>query len=253
MSTVPALAFRERLTSLRLSAGWAMGVLLTRLFRGYGSSRSIRNLVYASFVAIGLATSGVSADPVRIAALGDSLTHGYGLTPEDGFVPQLSAWLADKGADVSMINAGVSGDTTAGGRARVDWTLAEGVDGLIVALGGNDVLRGIDPADARRNLAAILERADRDGIPVLLVGISVPPNYGPDYQSAFAAIYPELAEEYGSLLYPDFLGALTVDEDISSAVAKYMQADAIHPNAEGVARIVADMGPSVLNLVARAR
>ena len=192
------------------------------------------------------------AEPVRIAALGDSLTQGFGLPPEDGFVPQLSGWLETRGAEVVLINAGVSGDTTAGGAARIDWTLSDGVDGLIVALGGNDVLRGIDPGAARANLTQILARAGEDGIPVLLVGITVPPNYGPDYQAAFEAIYPDLAQEFGTLLYPDFLTAIS-SEDRATAIARYMQADAIHPNAEGVARIVEDMGPSVLELVEQLR
>lgn len=197
--------------------------------------------------------SAASADPARIAALGDSLTQGYGLPNGEGFVPQLQAWLDSQGADATVLNAGVSGDTTAGGFSRVDWTLSDGVDALIVALGGNDVLRGIDPAASRANLDGILSRADTAGIPVLLVGIVVPANYGPDYQAQFSAIYPDLAAAHGALLYPDFLRALDQGGDLAEVRQTLMQDDGIHPNAKGVALIVADMGPSVLELVDRVK
>lgn len=187
-----------------------------------------------------------------IAALGDSLTQGYGLPQDEGFVPQMQAWLDERGADVRLINAGVSGDTTAGGRARVEWTLTDEVEGMIVALGGNDLLRGIDPATARANLKAILEAAEARGVPVLLVGMTAPGNYGVEYKAAFDAIYPELAEAHGVLLAGDFLDPLTSIEDRSGAVQRYMQDDGIHPNADGVALIVEALGPEVLRLVERA-
>lgn len=209
----------------------------------------MRNLV----VALSFAVSSAEAQEVRVAALGDSLTQGYGLSPEKGFVPQLEAWLRGQGAEVAILNAGVSGDTTAGGVSRIDWTLTDEVDALIVALGGNDVLRGIDPVVSRANLDAILLRATERDLPVLLAGISAPGNYGPGYKTEFEAIYPELAQVYGTLLYPDFLNAITSDPDRISVVAELMQADGIHPNADGVARIVADIGPLVLELIARAR
>lgn len=197
---------------------------------------------------------GVAADAetVTVAALGDSLTQGYGLPPEDGFVAQLGDWLESEGADVTLINAGVSGDTTAGGLARIDWTLADAPDALIVALGGNDVLRGLAPDEARANLDGILTRSAAAEIPVLLVGIAIPSNYGPDYQTAFEAIYPDLAETHGALHYPDFLAALTAEADRATALRDYMQPDGIHPNAAGVALIVEAMGPSVLELVEQA-
>ena len=118
-----------------------------------------------------------AAEPVTIAALGDSLTQGFGLVPEAGFVPQLEAWLKDAGADVALINAGVSGDTTAGGLSRVGWTLTPEVDAMIVALGGNDLLRGIDPAASRANLDGILAAAAEADVPVLLVGIESPQRF----------------------------------------------------------------------------
>lgn len=202
--------------------------------------------------AVWLSVAAAPAEPVTVAALGDSLTQGYGLPQEDGFVPQLAAWLAAQGEDVALINAGVSGDTTAGGLSRVEWTLTPEVDALIVALGGNDLLRGIDPAVSRANLNGILQRAAARDLPVLLVGLEAPGNYGPDYKAAFDAIYPELAAQYGALHVASFLGALTAETDQATALQTYMQSDGIHPNAAGVARIVDALGPSVQALVARA-
>ena len=181
-----------------------------------------------------------------MVALGDSLTHGYGLPPAEGFVPQLNAWLAARDADVTVQNAGVSGDTTAGGRARLDWSLADGGDALIVALGGNDLLRGVDPASSRENLDAILTEADARGLPVLLSGMRAPGNYGPEFKRAFDAMYPELAEEHGALYDPFFLAGVAEDRSL-------WQSDGIHPNADGVAVIVERLGPMVLELAARAR
>ena len=188
-----------------------------------------------------------------VAALGDSLTQGFGLTPNDGFVPQLQAWLDGQGADVQMINAGVSGDTTAGGLSRIEWTLTPDVDALIVALGGNDLLRGIDPAASRANLSGILQVADARGLPVLLVGLEAPSNYGAEYKAAFDAIYRELAEEFGALYHENFLGALLDGNDRQTALTELMQGDAVHPNATGVALIIADIGPRVMELVSLAR
>lgn len=208
---------------------------------------------FLTALALALSTSaaaGPAAAETVIAALGDSLTHGYGLSPEDGFVPQLQRWLDDRGADVRLINAGVSGDTTAGGAARIAWTLTPEVDAVIVALGGNDVLRGIDPAVARANLDQILRTAVDADVDVLLIGIEVPANYGPEYKTAFDAIYADLADEYGALLVENFLGAILTPDPSDMRV--WLQEDGLHPNAEGVSRIVAAIGPSVLDLVQRA-
>ncbi|MEM6637353.1 MAG: arylesterase [Pseudomonadota bacterium] len=183
-----------------------------------------------------------------VAALGDSLTQGFGLPEADGFVPQLETWLRDQGYDISLINAGVSGDTTAGGLSRIGWTLTPDVDALIVALGGNDVLRGIDPAASRNNLSGVLAAATEASVPVLLVGMTAPNNYGPDYKVAFDAIYPELAAEYGTLYAESFFTGLGADGDLSKARA-LMQADGVHPNAEGVRLIVEDLGPHVAKLL----
>ena len=194
----------------------------------------------------------VQAETVTVAALGDSLTAGYGLMPDDGLVAQLEDWLTAEGADVDIINAGVSGDTTAGGLSRVDWTLTPEVDAMIVTLGGNDYLRGIDPAVSRANLDGILAAGQAAGVDMLLVGLKVGGNYGPEYKQAFEAMYTDLAEQYDVPLYPDFLSALRAQGDAAGSVARWMQADGIHPNREGVALIVADLGPVVLDLVTQA-
>ncbi len=196
--------------------------------------------------------AGPVAAEVTVAALGDSLTQGYGLPPAEGFVPQLQGWLDAHGADAEVLNAGVSGDTTAGGLSRVDWTLTPEVDAMIVALGGNDLLRGIDPATSKANLDGILAAADAAGVEVLLVGLTAPGNYGPDYKAAFDAMYAALARKWDVALVPSFLGALSDLPDRAGAMADYMQADGIHPNARGVALIVEALGPEVLDLLERA-
>ncbi len=199
---------------------------------------------------VGLATT-AQAEEVVIAALGDSLTQGYGLPAEDGFVPQLQRWLTAAGADVRLVNAGVSGDTTAGGLARVDWTLTPDVEGMIVALGGNDLLRGLDPGQARGNIDGILQAAQTADVDVLLIGMQAPGNFGPDYKTQFDQLYPELAEAYGTLLLDSFFAGLVEGDAPLDPVAlrEFFQADGIHPNAKGVAKIVAKVGPEVLALV----
>lgn len=198
-----------------------------------------------------LAPVSVAAQGLRITALGDSLTQGYGLMPGEGLVPQLETWLRGRGHAVTVLNAGVSGDTTTGGLARLDWTLADRPDAVIVALGGNDLLRGIDPALSRANLDAILSRLAAEGLPVLLVGLAAPGNYGPEYQAAFAAIYPELAELHGALLVPDLLAPLAEAVANGAPPASVMQGDMIHPNPAGVARVVEALGPRVEDLIGR--
>ncbi|KIN63302.1 Lipolytic enzyme, G-D-S-L family [Sulfitobacter noctilucicola] len=205
-----------------------------------------------ALIGIVLALAGTAqADEVVIAALGDSLTQGYGLPAQEGFVPQLQAWLDAQGADVKLINAGVSGDTTAGGLARVDWTLTPDVDAMIVALGGNDLLRGLDPAQARSNIEGILQAADRSDVEVLLVGMQAPGNFGTDYKAQFDAIYPELSRSYGSLYLDSFFAGLREENTELDPVAlrPFFQNDGIHPNADGVARIVKGIGPHVLRLI----
>ncbi|WP_386625267.1 arylesterase [Sulfitobacter geojensis] len=204
------------------------------------------------FILAGLGQAGAAlADEIVIAALGDSLTQGYGLPEKQGFVPQLQAWLDAQGAEVRLINAGVSGDTTAGGVSRVAWTLTPEVDGMIVALGGNDLLRGLGPEQARSNIDGILQAAETAEVDVLLIGMQAPGNFGPAYKSQFDAIYPELAEAYGSEFLESFFAGLSGVGDITNPLSlkEYFQADGVHPNAQGVALIVKEVGPKVLALV----
>ena len=189
----------------------------------------------------------VSQAEVTLVAFGDSLIHGYGLPQGDGFVPQLQGWLDAQGVEAVVINGGVSGDTTRGGLSRVAWTLTPEVDAMIVTLGGNDFLRGLDPAASRENISGIIDVAQAQGVDVLLTGMQAPGNYGPDYKDAFDAIYPELAQEKGVLLYESYFAGLGSEDP--AQLGNLMQADGTHPNKEGVARIVAAMGPSVLALI----
>lgn len=190
------------------------------------------------------------AEPVTVVALGDSLTAGYGVGREEGFVPRLEAWLRERGADVEVRNAGVSGDTTAGALSRVEWALGEEADALIVALGGNDFLRGVDPEVSRANLRGILEKARDKDLPVLIVGIDASGQYGPDYEAAFDGMYPALAAEFGALLEADWFEGLR-EEGVApqETRARLLQPDGLHPNAAGVERIVERLGPRVLELV----
>jgi acyl-CoA thioesterase-1 len=204
-----------------------------------------------SVAAITLLSGAAFAEPLTLAALGDSLTQGYGLPQDQGFVPQLQAWLTAQGREVTVVNAGVSGDTTAGGASRVDWTLTDDVDAMIVNLGGNDLLRGIDPAEVRGNLNTILTSADARSVPVMLVAMNAPGNWGPDYRTEFDAIYPDLAAQHGAILTQNFFAPL-LDPATGMPSAGMMQPDGIHPSAEGVARIVAAIGPEVLTLLDRA-
>ncbi|WP_406675756.1 arylesterase [Roseitranquillus sediminis] len=213
--------------------------------KAYGLLRNTRN---AGLVAV---LAGAAQAETVIAALGDSLTQGYGLPQEQGLVPQLQEWLDARGAEARVLNAGVSGDTTAGGLSRVEWTLTDEVDAMIVALGGNDILRGIDPAVSRDNIDGILGAAEAAEVEVLLVGVEAPGNYGADYKAAFDRLYVDLSEEYGTLLVESFFAPLEASGDRDTAMQAYMQPDGLHPNAAGVELIVEALGPSVLELIDR--
>ncbi|MBT7642965.1 MAG: arylesterase [Rhodobiaceae bacterium] len=181
---------------------------------------------------------------VEIVALGDSLTAGYQLAPGDGFVPQLQAYLRARGQNVRVRNGGVSGDTSAGGRARLDWVLSPSTKAVIVELGANDMLRGISPTLTRKNLEAILIELKKRNLPVLLAGMMAAPNLGPAYARAFNPIYRKLAEKYDAVYYPFFLEGIAADRSLNLA-------DGIHPNREGIAVIVKNISPSVEKLLAR--
>jgi len=232
----------------------AMNVALrfARLPR-YGVFRSARKLGLAASAALFALTWGLSAcaEPTIVAILGDSLTQGYGLQVDDGLVPQLQRWLDAQGQSITLMNAGVSGDTTAGGLARVEWTLTPAVQALIVELGGNDALRGPDPAEVRANLDGILKAARAHGLPTLLIGVPAPANFGPSYTTDFNAIFPELAATYGTLLVPNYFAALYATGDRQAVLEQYFQADGIHPNAKGVSLIVKALGPVVQELAAQ--
>ncbi len=175
---------------------------------------------------------------MRILAFGDSLTAGYNLPPGDAFPVKLEAALRAKGYRVQVINAGVSGDTTAGGRARLDWALADHPDYAIVELGANDALRGLDPAAALANLDAILGQFAAHRVKILLAGMLAPPNLGQDYGRAFNAIYPKLQDKWHVPLYPFFLDGVTLHPELTLP-------DGLHPNTRGVERIVAGILPAV--------
>lgn len=212
----------------------------------YGVFRAFSKVALALMLWIGVA----NAEPVKIVALGDSLTQGYGLAAEDGFVPRLQAWLDDQNVEAEIINAGVSGDTSTGGLERVNWVLQGEVHGMILALGGNDMLRGFPPELTKANLAKIIEIADEKNIDVLLIGMEASSNYGPTYKAEFDAIYSELEHIYGVQTYGNFLGAIARDRTLED-MQIYMQGDGLHPNAEGVKLIVDELGWSVLGLIDR--
>jgi len=182
------------------------------------------------------------AEAIRILALGDSLTAGLGLSEADAFTTQLEAALKAQGYDVRVLNAGVSGDTTAGGLDRLDWALADKPDLALVELGANDMLRGVDPTAVRANLDKILAGLGDAKIPTLLAGMLAAPNLGPAYGAAFDAIYPELAKAHGVPLYPFFLDGVATQAALN-------QADGMHPNAAGVKVIVERITPAVIDLI----
>ncbi len=181
---------------------------------------------------------------MTIVAFGDSLTAGYQLAPDQAFPARLEAKLKGRGHDVAVANAGVSGDTTAAGRARLDWAVPDGTDAVILELGANDALRGLPPDQARANLEAIIMALKVKGAEILLAGMRGPRNYGPEYTSAFDRIFPELAAKHDLLLYPFFLDGIALD-------AKLNLDDGIHPTARGVDVIVDGILPKVEELIAR--
>jgi acyl-CoA thioesterase-1 len=184
--------------------------------------------------------------PIRIVAFGDSLTAGFGLPASASFPTRLAMVLNAKGNPVEMINAGVSGDTASGGLARLDWSVPDGTDAVILELGANDMLRGLDPRVTRRALDEILRRLTERKIPVLVAGMRSIPNLGLDFANEFERIYPELAMKYDALLYPFFLDGIAGDE-------RFNQPDRVHPLAQGVDVIVARILPKVEELLTRVR
>ena len=214
-----------------------------RRARLYHIGRISTFAILAACLVLGIGVRSPSADSeFVIVALGDSLTAGYGLVAADAFPVRLESALRKAGKRVRVINAGVSGDTTAGGRARLDRVLAEEPDAAIVQLGANDALRGIDPEEASENLAVILQALKKRGVRVLLAGMLAPPNLGDRYARAFNAIYPALAAAHDALLYPFFLDGVAANPELN-------QADGVHPTAEGVERIVKGIFPYVIRVI----
>ncbi|MBF0372238.1 MAG: arylesterase [Alphaproteobacteria bacterium] len=208
---------------------------LGRTLGGYGLALLLVN----SMVSIAM-----SKEPLRLLALGDSLTAGYRLSDGQGFPARLEAALAARGHKVTVIDAGVSGDTSAGGKARLDWVMGDRPHAAIVELGANDALRGVDPAVTERNLAAILDRFAAEGVPVLLAGMLAPPNLGREYGQAFKAAFERLAKRDGVIFYPFFL------EGVASRPELNLD-DGMHPNARGVQTIVDRILPHVERLLER--
>lgn len=219
--------------------------------RSYGTNTLWVQRLVGAMVALLCAltpATGVKAAerPVNIVVLGDSLSAGLGLPVENAFPARLAAALKAKGIGATITNAGVSGDTASGGLARLDWSVPEGTDAVIVELGANDALRGLDPNVTKAALDAILRRLTARHITVLLAGMRAPPNMGPEYSKAFDGIYPALASTHPVVFYPFFLDGVAADPKLN-------QGDGMHPNGAGVEAIVARILPRVEELIARAR
>jgi acyl-CoA thioesterase-1 len=226
------------------------------MLRSYGTSAAaveggVRMFVHILVLIVALMTAQTVAAqttssggtmPIKMVVLGDSLSAGLGLSASAAFPERLQKALKAKGIDVDMTNAGVSGDTSSGGRDRLDWSVPDGTAAVILELGANDALRGLDPKVTREALSDILTRLKARKIAVLLCGMVAPPNYGSDYAARFSAIYPDLAQSFGVPLYPFFLEGVAAD-------AKLNQADGMHPTPEGVDVIVKNILPSVEALV----
>jgi acyl-CoA thioesterase-1 len=198
------------------------------------------------FLAICGAISSARAEPFKIVGFGDSLMAGFGLGPDQGFTDKLAAALRARGHDVTVANAGVSGDTSSGGLSRLDWSVPDGTQLVILELGANDMLRGVSPDITRKNLDDMLARLKQRKIAVLLAGMRAAPNLGSDYQNAFDAIFPTLAEKYGVALYPFFL------DGVAGQPALQLE-DGMHPNAPGVDQMVERILPAVEKAIATVR
>jgi acyl-CoA thioesterase-1 len=189
-------------------------------------------------------SSAQADNQIRILMLGDSLTQGYGLEEKKGLVPKLQNWLSTNNVEVLLINGGVSGDTTLGGFERLDWLLTPNINGVVVALGGNDLLRGFDPKFTKNNLQAIFKNLKSKGINSVIVGTISPLNYGPQFKKEYDAIYPSLARQY-NLFYIDSLFSPLIDKKTREISVNLLQADGIHPNEKGVEAIVNYIGPVI--------
>lgn len=224
------------------------GEMLMSMVRSYGNSARAVERRYGMFMHIAVLMLALmtvvnpawaqATKPIKLVVLGDSLSAGLGLPAQDAFPAKLQKALQTKGIEADMINAGVSGDTSSGGRDRLDWSVSDGTEGVIIELGANDAMRGIDPDLTRAALTDIVQRLKARKIAVMLCGMLAPPNFGADYGARFNSIYPDLAKQFDVPLYPFFLDGVAAD-------ARLNQADGIHPTAEGVDIVVGRMLPTV--------
>lgn len=236
----------DRTGQARSPASWSYGkpTLAIQVYR-VARAAAVLLVAWAAWTAAGVAAGWAAERPLKIVVLGDSLTAGLGLPAQASFPARLEQALRAKGHNVSIQNAGVSGDTASGGLARLDWSVPDDADAVILELGANDALRGLDPAVTRRALDAIIARLQARGVSVLLAGMRAPRNLGPDYVRDFDAIYPELAAKYGLVFDPFFLEGVATEAALN-------QADGLHPSATGVDAIVARILPKVEELISRA-
>ena len=216
-------------------------------FNSNAREKTLRNatrLIFAGCIFLQSFVSGARAQENIIVVLGDSLVAGYGLAPGKAFPEQLSIMLKERGYDTEIINAGVSGDTSAGGLSRLDWSVQQGTTGVILELGANDALRGLPPQETKKNLENIIINLKKKNIKILLAGMQAPPNMGQDYVDKFNAIYPQLAKKFDLVFYPFFLEGIAGE-------AKLNQADGIHPTAPGVIKLTTSFLPSALTFIER--
>lgn len=216
----------------------------------YVSRYEAKSLLYKAIIHLIILTAPTFcySDP-KVFILGDSITHGFGLPEEEGLVNQLSNWFSNNGTAVSFINGGVSGDTTAGGLERLSWSLTEDISAVIVALGSNDVLRGFPPEITKENLSAIIDIAQGNKVPVLLIGTYAPGNYGEEYKSNFDAIFTDLAEEKNIAYIDSYLKPLLDEVSKGKDVMHLLQADGLHPNPHGVRVVVEYISPQLLKFL----
>lgn len=210
--------------------------------KGYGTGAPLVNILALASVLSFITFGALAADSYKVLILGDSLTAGYGLAQSDAFPNQLETALRAQGHDITIVNGGVSGDTSAGGRARLDWLLDDHTDAVLIELGANDGLRGLDPQETRKNLDWILSRLKERGLKVLLSGMKAPPNLGADYGRAFNGLYGDLAAQHKVAFDPFYLEGVAANPVLN-------QSDGIHPNAKGVAIIVKRIGVQVMTLL----
>jgi acyl-CoA thioesterase-1 len=248
MSTIPALPSKDSETFSNKIEGLCMIHNLKNFY--YASRYEAKNLLNKAIIhlIILMAPTFCYSEP-KVFFLGDSITHGFGLPEDEGLINQLSNWFSNNDITVDFINGGVSGDTTAGGLERLSWSLTEDISAVVVALGSNDVLRGFPPEITKENLSAIIDIAQSNKLPVLLIGTYAPGNYGQEYKSDFDAIFIDLAEEKNIAYIDSYLKPLLDEVSKGKDVMHLLQADGLHPNLNGVQVIVEYVFPQLLKFL----